>query len=88
MRVTIFDDYGNELAEGSVRELKLDAQTRRVDIAATIGPSWHALPEGGGRSAKTVTEKLMEHLVDSGKIEVSYSRPIQVTSIQAVGLDG
>lgn len=86
MRVTIFDDHGNELAEGYVSELKLDTRTQRVSLSAAIASMWRAIPEGGGKSSKTVTEALMDHLVESGKIEVSYSRPLEVASIRAVGL--
>lgn len=87
MRVTIFDDDGNELAQGWVGDLKLDSRTRRVNIGATIMPGWRPLPEGG-QSAKTVMDTLMDHMVASGKAEVSYSqlqyeRP---ASVQAVGL--
>lgn len=85
MRVTIFDDHGNELANGAVSGLKLDARTRRVDIAATVISSWRPLPEGG-KSAVVVTEALMAHLVESGKIEVSYTRPSALHRIEAVGL--
>lgn len=85
MRVTIFDDNGDELASGSINDLKLDSRNRRVDISAKIISMWRPLPEGG-RSAKVMTDALMNHLVASGKIEVSYSRPIDIVSVQSVGL--
>lgn len=85
MRVTIFDDDGRELASGFISDLKVDTRSRRVDIGATIMAMWRPLPEGG-TSAKSVTDALMEHLVDSGKIEVSYSRQPPVSSIVATGL--
>lgn len=85
MRVTIFDDSGNELANGSITDLKLDGRSRRVDISAKIIPTWRPLPEGG-RSASVVTAALMDHLIESGKIEVSYSRPVDVVSVRSVGL--
>lgn len=85
MRVTIFDDDGNELAQASVHELKLDSRTRRVEISATVMPTWRPYPEVG-HSAKSVMDTLMNHLVASGRSEVSYSRPVDIVSVQAVGL--
>jgi hypothetical protein len=85
VRITIFDDNGVELATAAVSGLKLDARTRRVDIAATVINSWRPLPEGG-KSAAAVTAALMDHLVESGKIEVSYTRPPALNRIEAVGL--
>lgn len=85
MRITIFDDHGNELAQASVHDLKLDSRTRRVDIGATVMPMWHTLPEGG-KSAKSVMNMLMDHIIASGKAAVSYSHPIDVVSVQSLGL--
>lgn len=85
MRVTIFDDDGKELAQGWVGSLKLDGRTRRADIGVTIMPTWRPLPEGG-QSAKSVMDTLMDHMVSSGKAEISYSHHPQVVSIQSVGL--
>lgn len=87
MRVVIFDDDSNELAQGFVNELKLDSRTRRVDIGATVMPTWRKLPDGGGQSAKSVMATLMDHLVASGKTEVSYSRcQPDIVAVQSVGL--
>lgn len=86
MRVTIFDDNGNELAQAAVHDLNLDGRTRRVDISATIMPQWRPLPEGG-HSAKSVMNTLMDYLVASGKAAISYSRPIDVyNSVRSTGL--
>lgn len=73
MRVTIFDDDGNELAQGSVRGLKLDSRNASVDITAKIVTSWHPLPEGGARSVNASIAALMEFLSATGKTVVSYS---------------
>lgn len=85
MRITIFDDDGKELAQGYVNDLKLDSRTRRVDIGATVMPDWRPIPEGG-HSAKSVMDTLMDHMVASGKAEVSYSRMPQVVSVVSTGL--
>lgn len=73
MRITIFDDDGNELAQGSVRGLKLDSQNHTVDIVAKVVMSWHPLEEGGGQSVSASIDALMEYLAASGKTVVSYS---------------
>ncbi len=85
MRVTIFDDDGVELAQGWVGDLRLDSRTRRADIGVTIMPMWRPLPDGGA-SAKSVMDALMDHMVASGRAEVSYSRPLDVVSVRSVGL--
>ena len=86
MRISIFDDEGNELAQGYISTLKLDGRTRRVDIGATVMPMWRTLPEGGGTSAKSVMDTLMDHMVASGRAEVSYTRQPPIVSVQSVGL--
>lgn len=73
MRITVFDDDGNELAQGSVRGLKLDSRKQSMDIIAQVVVSWHPLQEGGGRSVAASIDALMEYLAASGKTVVSYS---------------
>jgi hypothetical protein len=73
MRITVFDDDGNELAQGSVRGLKLDSRKQSMDIEADVVVSWHSLQEGGGRSVVAQIDALMEYLAASGKTVVSYS---------------
>lgn len=86
MRVSIFDDHGNELGQAYVTDMKLDNRTRRVDIGATVMPMWRTLPEGGGDSAKSVMDTLMDHLVGSGNSSVSYSSRQPIVSIRSVGM--
>lgn len=73
MRITVFDDDGNELAQGSVRGLKLDSRKQSMGIEADVVVSWHPLQEGGGRSVVAQIDALMEYLAASGKTVVSYS---------------
>lgn len=73
MRITIFDDEGNELAQGSVRGMKLDSRKHSVDITAQVVTSWHPLNEGGGRSVSASVTKLMDYLAASGRTVVSYT---------------
>jgi len=74
MRVTIFDDDGNELAQASVIGLKLDTRTQQVEISAGIIAAWHSLSEGGGQSAKAAADSLMHHIVASGSSEIVYTQ--------------
>jgi hypothetical protein len=73
MRITVFDDDGNELAQGSVRGMKLDSRKQSVEITAKVVTSWHPLNEGGGRSVSASIAKLMDYLAASGKTVVSYT---------------
>jgi len=74
MRVTIFDDDGNELAQAWVTELKLDTRTQQVEISAGIIAAWHSLNEGGGQSAKAAADSLMAHIVSTRKSQIVYTR--------------